>query len=102
MRGMVLAAVLLTTPAGAHDYWSNGDRVPPWVKAQCCGPQDVHHIRPGAVHIMADGYHIDGITTVIPVARALPSPDGQYWAFWNPVNEPEPFIFCFFAPLNGA
>jgi hypothetical protein len=102
MRALTIAGVLLVSPASAHDFWSNGDPVPPWVKAQCCGPRDVHHIRPGSVHIEQDGYHIDGIKTVIPIGRALPSMDGDYWAFWNPVGEPEPVIFCFFAPLNGA
>jgi hypothetical protein len=98
---LCLASTILSAPALAHDFWANGEPVPPWVKAQCCGPRDVHHLRAGAVHIMADGYHIDGLNTVIPISRALPSPDGNYWAFWNPVSEPDPAIFCFFAPLNG-
>lgn len=97
-----LASALLCAPASAHDFWANGEPVPPWVKAQCCGPQDVHRLRAGAVHIMADGYHIDGLTTVIPTSRALPSVDGNYWAFWNPVSEPSPVIYCFFAPQNGV
>ena len=102
MRSLIIAGMVFATPASAHDFWSNGDPVPGWVKAECCGPRDVHHLRPAAVHIMQDGYHIDGLKTVIPIERALPSPDGSYWAFWNPVGEPEPVIFCFFAPLNGA
>lgn len=93
---------LAVNSARAHNFWDTGEPVPAWVKSQCCGPQDVHHLRVGAVHVMADGYHIDGIKTVVPMSRALPSPDGQYWAFWNPVGEPEPIIFCFFAPLNGV
>jgi len=95
-------AVLLGKPTLAHDHWSNGLPVPPWVKAQCCGPEDAHLIDPKAIHIQADGYHIDGLKTVVPIARALPSPDGKYWGFWSPVGEPDPFIFCFFAPLNGV
>lgn len=103
LASAVLSASAVTTaPAFAHDYWANGETVPGWVKAECCGPNDVHHLRAGAVHIMADGYHIDGLKTVVPIARALPSPDGSYWAFWNSGNEPEPVIFCFFAPVNGV
>jgi hypothetical protein len=102
MRSLIIAGIFFATPAMGHDFWSNGDPVPGWVKAECCGPRDVHHLRSGAVHILQDGYHIDGLKTVIPIERALPSPDGSYWAFWNPVGEPEPVIFCFFAPLNGA
>ena len=88
--------------ARAHDFWENGVEVPAWVKAACCGPNDVHHLKASAVHMMDDGYHIDGIKTIIPMNRVIPSPDGEYWAFWNPVGEPEPVIFCFFAPLNGT
>lgn len=103
MKAAFSALLLVAaSSAEAHDFWSNGDPVPEWVKAECCGPRDVHHLRAGAVHIAQDGYHIDGLKTVIPIERALPSPDGTYWAFWNPTAEPEPVIFCFFAPLNGA
>jgi hypothetical protein len=102
MRPLILASVLFATPALAHDQWANGEPVPAWVKAECCGPRDVHHIPAGAIHIMQDGYHIDGLTTVIPISRALPSPDGSYWGFWDSVREPDPVIFCFFAPLNGV
>jgi hypothetical protein len=97
-----IASALSCEPSFAHDFWANGEPVPAWVKAQCCGPSDVHHLRASAVHIMPDGYHIDGLKTVVPTRQALPSQDGDYWGFWNPVNEPEPVIFCFFAPLNGA
>ncbi len=94
--------LLLATPASAHDFWSNGEPVPPWVKSACCGPEDVHHLKPSAVHLMPDGYHIDGIDVVVPEARALPSPDGGYWAFWNPAYEPTPLIYCLFVPFKGT
>ncbi len=79
--------------AWAHDFWSNGEPVPAWVKAECCGPRDVHHLRPSAVHIAVDGYHVDGLRSVIPFSRTLPSPDGQYWGFWNSIGEPDPAIY---------
>ena len=102
MRWLALCAGLAVTPACAHDFWSNGEPVPKWVKTYCCGPSDVHHLRRGAVHIRADGYHIDGLEIVIPIRRALPSMDGDYWAFWSTNAEPTPPIYCFFAPVNGA
>jgi len=102
MRLWLTILALSVVPAAAHDFWSNGEPVPAWVKSACCGPQDVHRLNPGAVHVMADGYHIDGLQTVIPLKSALPSMDGQYWGFWNPRGEPDPFIFCFFAPLEGS
>ena len=88
--------------ASAHDFWETGEPVPPWVKSVCCGPEDVHHLKPGAVHLEADGYHIDGIETVVPVERALPSPDGGYWGFWSPYSGTHPLIYCFFAPQLGT
>ena len=97
-----ILSIALVSPAFGHDAWGNGEPVPPWVKALCCGPEDVHNIPPEHVHLMADGYHIDEIETVIPVERALPSPDGEYWGFWRPALEPTPVIFCFFAPIKGS
>lgn len=97
----IAALCLLTGPASSHDRWGNGDPVPAWVKSACCGPNDVHQIPDSAVHVMADGYHIDGIDTIVPPDRALPSPDGRIWGFWTPTSEPDPVIFCFFYPLKG-
>ena len=95
-------SLLKSGSVDAHDKWANGEPVPDWVKAECCGPADAHHIKSSAVHIMADGYHIDGLNTIIPISRALPSMDGQYWGFWNSNNEPNPVVFCFFAPDSGS
>ena len=97
---LFLVSSMLTIPSSvaAHDFWSNGDPVPSWVKSWCCGQNDVHQLRPGAVHIKQDGYHIDGIATVVPISKAMPSADGKYWAFWKSADEPKPNISCFFAP----
>ena len=97
----LIAFLAFATPASAHDFWSNGEPVPVWVKSACCGPQDVHHLKMSAVHVMPDGLHIDGINTVVPVERILPSADGDAWAFWNPTLEPNPIIYCMFYPLAG-
>ena len=98
---VTMLLTLLAPPALAHDFWTSGEPVPPWVKRACCGPEEVHRIRADAVHLRADGYHIDGLRTVVPPERALPSPDGEYWGFWLPSAEPEPNIFCFFVPFKG-
>lgn len=98
----VAALCLLTTPAAAHQSWSNGEEVPEWVKAQCCGKSDAHHLNPSAVHITPEGVRIDGLNVLIPISRVLPSMDGQPWAFWNPNAEPSPLIYCIFLPLNGT
>lgn len=102
MKKLLFALCLLAAPAAAHNNWSDGTEVPEWTKKWCCGPSDVHMLNPSAVHIMTDGYHIDGLNTVIPMSRAMPSPDGQYWAFFRNDNLPDSAVYCFYAPLNGA
>ena len=101
---LCLTALLLGfwARAEAHDRWENGDPVPQWVRSACCGPNDVHHIPNEDIRIMADGYHINGLTTVIPFRSVLSSPDNTYWGFWRPIEEPAPYIFCFFAPPQGS
>ena len=96
MRNVILALALTASPAFAHDYWPNGEPVPPWVKKWCCNENDIHRLNPNAVHVRPDGYHIDGLKNVIPAEKAIPSPDGQYWAFFreNPADD-EPYIFLF-------
>jgi len=80
-RLIVAAALAAAGPAGAHDFWANGEPVPAWVKSSCCGPQDVHRLRRrrGACH----GGRVSHrwLDDVVPISRALPSPDGSYWAF---------------------
>lgn len=96
------AALVLSSPASAHDKWANGEAVPGWVKSWCCDKTDVHHIPPSAISIQQDGYHIEGLTVVVPIKDAIPSPDGQYWGFWNPIMEPSPHIYCLFVPFSGT
>jgi hypothetical protein len=89
--------------ASSHDQWSDGNPVPPWVKASCCGPEDVHHLTKDQVHTTPDGYRIDGYPDVIPYARELPSEDGEFWAFyksWDAGGGKRQFsmVYCFFAP----
>lgn len=102
MRGWILAAVLAASPAAAHDKWSNGEDVPDWVKKWCCSKSDVHQVNPSAIHIMPDGYHVDGLSTVIPMSRAMPSPDGKYWIFFKEELLPDAPVYCMYAPLNGV
>ena len=99
---ILCAALAPSSPASAHDKWANGEAVPGWVKSWCCDKTDVHHIPPSAISIQPDDYHIEGLTVIVPIKDAIPSPDGQYWGFWNPIMEPSPHIYCFFAPDNGS
>jgi hypothetical protein len=96
-----LSLICVCEPSLAHDYWSDGEPVPAWTKRWCCGPSDVHRLKPGAVHIMEDGYHVDGLEIVLPFSKAMPSPDGHYWAFFLEEDGPKAHVACFYAPVNG-
>ncbi len=109
---LTLTLVLCLKPASAHDAWANGVAVPDWVKASCCGPEDVHHLNSSQVHAMADGWHVDGYPQVLAYGRELPSQDGDYWIFYrHNVGEGKPStgednesfspVYCFFAPIKS-
>lgn len=106
MRARILAiAVLAVTVGGAHGHerWANGEPVPAWAKRACCGPTDVHHLRPEQVHQQQDGFHVDGLSEVVPYAKALPSPDGEYWGFWHTYSDGSTSSpYCFFAGAQGS
>jgi hypothetical protein len=113
MRRLLFIAVLaLASPALAHDQWSNGDKVPAWVKASCCGAADAHHLRPDQVHDYGDWYEVDGYTGnggKISKRIVLPSQDGDYWIFYADYptyqgmsgrqNASQSSVFCFFVPM---
>jgi hypothetical protein len=107
-----LSALALASPAIAHDQWSNGGKVPAWIKQSCCGAADAHHLRPEQVHDYGDWYEIDGYFAnggKISRAKVLPSQDGEYWAFWADYpaqagmmgNQPasQSTVYCFFVPM---
>ncbi|MGD1037381.1 MAG: hypothetical protein ABR878_09320 [Roseiarcus sp.] len=87
--------------ADAHDLWRNGEPVPEWVKRMCCGSIEAHNLRDSEVKVTPDGYLINGWPDVIPYAKALPSPDGTYWAFYEDVDDGDS-MNCFFAPIGTS
>lgn len=103
MKWLLLIAVLaLSSPAVAHNEWSNGGKIPDWVKASCCGPADAHHLRPEQVHRISDDYYsVDGYLRRIPVGQALPSQDGDYWIFYREDDgtSGQSSVYCFFVPM---
>ena len=99
-----IAACWFLSPTYAHDYWADGKAVPKWVKASCCGPTDVHHLRPDQVQKVSGDeakklrpkyanfvsvYHvyyvIDGYSRPIYAEglNVMPSEDGDYWLFYD-------------------
>jgi len=90
---------LSLTDAHAHEHWNNGEQVPAWVKTACCGPNDVHHLRPEQIRRNAAGeYVVDIYPWPIPAHMALPSQDGDYWLFFYEDFGVYGPIRCFFAP----
>ena len=89
---LVCLLALSAWGARAHDRWADGSAVPAWVKAQCCGPREVHHLTSAQVHRLDAKdcwpgatracWRIDGYPYPIPDDAALPSQDGDYWAFY--------------------
>ncbi len=113
---ITLAAVLLTTPAAAHDHWINygGYRGPDGI--HCCGDNDCEALPDrGAVKIVKSGYAISyrsrflawssgktGIPNVVdetvPFSEAQSSEDSHYWRCQKSDNTRR----CFFAPQPGS
>jgi hypothetical protein len=87
------------TNAYAHERSNNGEQVPAWVKTACCGPNDVHHLRPEQIRRNAAGdYVVDIYPWPIPAHIALPSQDGDYWLFFYEDFGVYGRVRCFFAP----
>lgn len=86
-----------------HDQWVNGDPVPLWVRSQCCGPEDVHHLTLDQVHLLPDGFHVDGLKDPIPASKLLPSPDNEWWIFYRRFPDGSTSsVYCFFGPFSGT
>jgi hypothetical protein len=99
----VVVTLFSSNAALAHERWANGDPVPAWVKAACCGPEDVHHLSPEQVHLIEGAWRVDGYPDPIPVGTELPSPDGEYWIFYRTLpNGDKTRVYCFFTPFQGT
>jgi hypothetical protein len=93
---------VLCGAARAHDVWADGKVVPAWVKDACCGPDDVHHLRPDQVHRVSDDYYmVDGYPNRIPTRNVQPSQDGDYWIFYRDYGGGAwSAVYCFFVPMG--
>ncbi len=108
MKLFTLFAIVWLIPklAPAHDYWSNGKKVPDWVKGSCCGPADVHRLTLANIHTApwnGDYVIIDGYKEPFRKATALPSEDGYVWIFYkDDVNTPsgQSAVYCLFVPMG--
>lgn len=116
---LVLAPILLSQAAFAHDMWISRDSYKNPAGEWCCGADDCGVVSPDAVKAIRDGYSLRGPVTygeavtgnaddgptrqenlneVVPYSQALPSPDGAYWRCKRPDGSPR----CFFAPPPGT
>jgi hypothetical protein len=119
---ILFATVLPQAPADLFVYASAmaaDPSIPSWIAAACCGPKDVHKLRPDQVHDLGDRYEIDGYPESIPKTYSgamnneiKNSQDGDYWAFFKIGGEKEcshepggacwtarPQMYCLFIPM---
>ena len=96
---LVAGLGLFPSAAHAHDRCDDGEPVPAWVKPECCGTKDAHHLRPDQVRRNAAGdYVVDIYPVPIPAHIALPSQDGDYWLFFYNDFGVYGSVRCFFVP----
>lgn len=78
----VLLALLLATPALAHDHWINQPHIKdPLTGAHCCSAhKDCNPVKIGGVREVAGGFFVATTGEVIPHGRVLwESRDGSWW-----------------------
>jgi hypothetical protein len=101
-----VAFVAMISRSEAHDTWANGDPIPAWIKAACCGSADARRLTADQVHGSYEHpdatryYDVDGYRHQVTVA-AIPSEDGDYWVFYR--TDPsgsQSRVFCFFVPMD--
>ena len=103
---MLAAALACASPAQAHERWANGDPIPAWVKAECCGPADAHHLTSDQVHevdggFQVDGYDDKGVPRTIPAGKLLPSQDGDWWVFYRRYEDGTVSpVYCIFGVMG--
>ena len=86
----LLAILILTSTANAHDSWISRGALRNAAGEWCCGEGDCFVTN--ATHIPA-GYRLTN-GELVPESEAQPSPDGQYWR----CKRPDGSRRCFFAP----
>jgi hypothetical protein len=90
----VALPVAFSRPAGAHDVWADGTAVPPWVKAMCCGPEDVH--KDAVIDRIKGQVFVRGLIYPVDQEKIFDSHDGHVWAFYNPNYGSSAIVYCLF------
>lgn len=99
---LTASLVCFCTSAFAHDLLADGEPVPTWVKRQCCGVSDAHHLRPEQIHVVPGGYRFDGYDSIVAEQRILPSPDGAAWIFYRTYPDgSQSTLYCAFLGRNS-
>ena len=95
MRKLIMIAMLLGSPAAAHDYWSDGRKVDPITKQLCCSGADTTQIPLKMLKMEMVGVRLLDTGELIPFERIQPSPDDNIWVSrWGGSTK------CFFYPSN--
>jgi hypothetical protein len=95
---VLLACLLTTAPAFAHDSWiSRGGFRGPKNGEWCCGTNDCSIVSGTSVKVSGTGYVLLPNKETVPYEETIPSADGQYWRCQRPDGSRR----CFFAPMMG-
>ena len=93
---LVIAVGAVALPAFAHDQWADGSAVPPWVKAMCCGENDVH--RDVRIRYSGGQVYVEGLRNPVDAEKVFDSRDGHVWAFYSPYAGEQATVYCLFVP----
>jgi hypothetical protein len=95
--GAALVFWAMHSPAKAHDFWMDRQKVDPLTKHLCCGENDCKIVPSEIAHVTPNGYRLDDSGETIPWDHVQISPDGYMWRCrWGGETQ------CFFAPPPGS
>lgn len=99
---IIVAAFMAAIRAShAHDYWATGEPIPAWIKASCCGPEDVHRYTMDQIRETKGGYIVPGYKSVIPNNKPLASQDQYAYVFFRDYPDgSQSGVYCIFLPVS--
>jgi hypothetical protein len=98
--GLVIATVVVSGVALAHDSWINQGRYTNGKTGElCCGDNDCEMVREESVKVTSGGYLLAG-GELVPFDETMKSEDGHYWRCHR--HDPGRSRRCFFAPEQAS
>ena len=102
LRGLFVAAALLSFPALGHDWYTGYAN--PLTGEACCNVDDCQRVSPETVKASPKGWIVAPTGEVVPYKQALRSQDRDFHVCrrgaWRQQSQPGPIV-CLFAPPFG-